>query len=174
VDLASVLISGGAFLVAILAVVFSGISLGYSRGQRDAAIRQATAAEAQTVYMGRQVEVMERELELARETARTSEGFEPATPARTRVPPWTLAHYRGDTYTLTNGSDEMVHDVEVSMPEHTILRGPYRWESIDPHAGENFLLAFSMASSSRKVTVTWRWTPDGDIQSWSSTVPPKR
>ncbi|GAA1980339.1 hypothetical protein GCM10009718_16610 [Isoptericola halotolerans] len=45
-DLASVLISGGALLVAILAAVFSGISLGYGRGQRDAAIRQAMASAA--------------------------------------------------------------------------------------------------------------------------------
>jgi hypothetical protein len=177
-DLASVLISGGALLVAILAAVFSGISLGYGRGQRDAAIRQATAAEAQTVYMGRQLEVMESELELAREaSASSAPAFaEPANsePARTRVPPWSLAYYRGDTYTLTNGSDETVYDVQIEMPEHTIHRGPYQWESIDPHAGETFLLAFSMASSSQKVTVTWRWAPDGDVQSWSSNVPPKR
>ncbi|SDR92770.1 hypothetical protein SAMN04489860_0404 [Paraoerskovia marina] len=177
-DLASVLISGGALLVAILAATFSGISLCYGRGQRDAAIRQATAAEAQTVYMGRQLEVMESELEFTHEVPASSAPafIELATSgsARTRVPPWSLAHYRGDTFTLTNGSDETVYAVQIEMPEHTIHRGPYRWESIDPHAGETFLLAFSMASSSRKVTITWRWAPDGDVQSWSSTVPPKR
>ena len=70
-----------------------------------------------------------------------------------------------------DGTDEKVFDVEIEMPEHTIHREPYRWESVDPHASENSLLAFSMASSSRKVTVTWRWTSDGDAHTWISTVP---
>lgn len=169
-DLAAVLISGAALVVAVFAV-------GYSRGQRDAAVRQANSSEAQTAYMARQVEVMEKEYEL--KTTRVEEARGQLTvggtaAVRTRVPPWTVAHYRGDTYTLTNGSDEAVHDVRIEPPDNTVFRAPERWETIDPHAGENFLLAFTMQSADRKVAVLWRWEPEGEVQSWSSAIPPKR
>jgi|GEM_PF-6654384 len=170
-ELASVLIAGAALVVA-------GISLGYGRGQRDAAVRQANAAEAQTAVMKLQLEAMQREQETQTAHHVTAEGALSVTgtaSVRTRVPPWSLAHFRGETYTLTNGSDETVYDVQVEPPEHTIFRGPEQWETIDPHAGVDFLLAFTMQSGSdRGVTVRWRWEPDGELRSWSSVAPPKR
>lgn len=86
---ASVWVAAGALVVSLVAAAFTGVSLVYARAQRDAALRQANSAEAQTAFMARQVELMERELE-AREEHWARDGQDAdATPAPT--PPGPVA-----------------------------------------------------------------------------------
>jgi hypothetical protein len=172
---AAVWVAVGAGLISLGSVTVAIVAVAYSRGQRDATVRQANAAEAQTAYMARQVELMEQELASAKSSGTVPSSLLEWIPEKvpTRVPPWSIAHFRGDTFSLSNGGTEPVYDVSLEPPAHTIHRGPYQWDRIDPRATTTFLLAFSMASSSRDVTVRWRWEPDGELQTWTSAVGPR-
>src|SRR5690606_27809732 len=116
-----------------------------SRGQRDATERQAVAAEAQVDFMRRQVDLMEA-------SAAAGHPLDSAPD----VPPWTLQYARGDTYSLVNGGTRTAYDVRIDVPRDILTAGSYEWPKVDPRASVSFMLAFSLASSSRSVTVRWR------------------
>ena len=157
---AAVWVAAGAGLISLGSVAVAIIAVAYSRGQRDATERQAIAAEAQVDVMRRQVELMEA-------SAAAGHPLESAPD----VPPWALQYARGDTYSLVNGGTRTAYDVRVDVPKGIWSAGAHEWPKVDPRASVSLLLAFSMASSSRSVTVRWKNAPDGPDLEWTTDIP---
>ncbi|MDF2848998.1 MAG: hypothetical protein K0R97_2980 [Oerskovia sp.] len=157
---AAVWVAVGAGVIALGSVAVAIVAVAYSKGQRDATKRQADAAEAQVGFMRRQIELMEA-------SAAAGHPLESAPD----VPPWTLQYARGDTYTLTNGGNRTAFDVRIDVPQDIVTAGSYAWPKVDPRASVSFLLAFSMASRSRSVTVRWTNEPAGPEREWTTDIP---
>ncbi|KQR17212.1 hypothetical protein ASF78_07890 [Cellulomonas sp. Leaf334] len=159
---AAVFVAGGALLVSILAALFTGVSLGYTRGQRDATVRQADAAEAQVVVMQRQVDLMEQ-------------GAGGASVSQVPyVPPWSVIHSANrNGLRLINGGDETAHEVEVtfnpSPPENNA--SAMAWDKIEPHASVEFVVMRSFAWVPDTVNVRWRRVPGGEDLYWTTPPP---
>ena len=157
---AAAAVSAAAF--AFLALVVAVVAAAYARGSRDATNRQATAAEAQVEIMRRQVDLMERQGSAgggAREVPYVS--------------PWTLHHFRGDTYLLTNSGTSSEYDVHIELPVNTPGRGPFDHEQIDPRSSVKFMAIRTMASSSDEVTITWSRESSGKQLTWKTVLPRK-
>ncbi|PYG00183.1 hypothetical protein SAMN05216184_104122 [Georgenia satyanarayanai] len=114
--------------------------------------------------MRRQVELME---------TKATPGAIAVVDVRNRVAPWSVSHFRGDTYSLINGATQPVYDVVLEAPENSIHRGPYRWDRLDPRASVTFFLAFGFGGSGRQVTIRWKWDPEGAEESWTTAMPAK-
>ncbi|PTU56710.1 hypothetical protein DBB34_07940 [Sphaerisporangium cinnabarinum] len=155
--------------ISVLALGTSLASLKYGRGQRDAAVDQARAAEAQVRYAKRQVEVMEEDRRDARRTASETAVQEKA--QRRRVPPWDLTTARGVRRVLTNGSDEATFDVVIDAADDVLLRGAGPWERIGPREAREFSFSGFAQTTSKELTVRWRWEPDGEVQTWTAPHP---
>ena len=151
-----------AAVFAFLALVVAVVAAAYARGSRDATSRQATAAEAQVEIMRRQVDLMERQ--------GSARGGAREVPY---VSPWTLHHFRGDTYLLTNSGTSSEYDVHIELPVNTPRRGPFDHEQIDPRSSVKFLANRTMASSSDEVTITWSREPSGKQLTWKTVLPRK-
>lgn len=147
-------------VVAVLALLVAAAAAAYSRGQRDAANRQATAAEAQVDVMQRQLAVMEKQ----------STGTPGHVPY---VPPWTLQHHAGDTYMLTNGGTEPEFDVAVELPPHTAAPGTLAWDRVDPRSSTTFMAARTLATPHSDVVVSWAREPGGPKLTWKTALPPR-
>ena len=152
----------GAAVFAFLALVVAVVAAAYARGSRDATNRQATAAEAQVEIMRRQVDLMERQ--------GSARGGAREVPY---VSPWTLHHFRGDTYLLTNSGTSSEYDVHIELPGNTPGRGPFDHEQIDPRSSVKFMAIRTMASSSDEVTITWSREPSGKQLTWKTVLPRK-
>src|SRR5665647_3016367 len=61
------------------------------------------------------------------------------------VPPWILQHFKGDTYTLTNGGISPEYDVHIELPPNTPGRGPYDHEQIAPRSSTSFMAVRTMS-----------------------------
>ncbi len=152
-----------AAVIALVALGVAAVAAGYARGQRDASSRQADAAEAQVEVMRRQVDLMERQGPagaMAREVP--------------YVPPWILQHFKGDTYTLTNGGISPEYDVHIELPPNTPGRGPYDHEQIAPRSSTSFMAVRTMSTPHDDVTITWSRKPGEEQLSWKTVLPAKR
>lgn len=130
----------------------------------EAAERNRVARAALDVSQ-QQLEVMRSRLEIERETS----ARQPVEPPY--VPPWRLSWVKGDTYALTNGGADTEYDVQVTPPEYSAAPLPMRFESIGPMSSVTFLIALTIASPNRNVTVTWRHGDEAEHRSWTGVLP---
>ena len=150
--------------------------------------RQADAAEAQVEIMRRQIDLME-----SQDSARGGAPEAPYAPIMRRqidlmgsqgsargaareapyVSPWTLQHFRGHTYLLTNSGTSSEYDVHIELPVSTPGRGPVDHEQIDPRSSVKFVVMRARTSSSDPVTITWSREPSGKHLTWKTVLPRK-
>lgn len=130
-------------LISILALLVSGAAIWYSHRQTAAAERSADAEERSVALS---------EIEAAK-----------------YAPPWTLRWNAGDTYLLTNGSDENTFNVKIDIAGNPITRGELTHARIGPGSAVKFLAAGTTST----VTVRWSRDPDGPILDWQHPLPAK-
>lgn len=139
--------------VAIGAAVIATVQ---ARKANDSATRSASAAERSAL-------ADEKMAALAEEQA-----------AR-YVPPWTLAHVMGDTYSVTNDSGATEYAVLVA-PEGEIP-GRFSTERRDLQPGEriDFMAVRTWSSGSSEIRVSWHRLPDcsDGERSWQNPLPGK-
>jgi type II secretory pathway pseudopilin PulG len=165
VDLAEVLASWAAVVVAIIVAVRAYISERRAKQSAEDAevLRQRTAAASE-----RSASAIEQVAEALWEANGTS-GASESVPLY-RGPTWSLDYVTGSKYALANNTPYAQTDV-------TITGEPIRGGSERPGDiaafGEYQFLGISAFGMDDKITVTW--TDDvGDEQTWSKALPPKR
>lgn len=156
----------GSITVSVLAAVFAGFALGHSRGQRDASVRQAIAAESQVDLMRRQLVLAEQELELG-----SSRGT-----VLPYVPPWMVNWEKGDTYSIVNGGYETEYDVNVKLPPNSAVSPgvEFQIDSLDPRSSQPFMFAASLATPHREILISWSREPGGERREWRGQIPRKQ
>jgi hypothetical protein len=89
---------------------------------------------------------------------------------------WTLAHFNGDTYILTNTGDATAYDVQISAHESLLQVGEWvREERVRPSETVTFMAARTMGTSDSTITVEWSTSPedDGQRDTWRYPLPPR-
>jgi hypothetical protein len=135
------------FVISVLAFLVAGAALWYSH-------RQAVAAERSADADQRSITLAEAE-------------------AAKYAPPWDLRWEAGDTYLLTNGSDEPTLEVKLDLGDIPVARGELEHTRIGPGSAVKFLAGRTMGTTNDTVTVTWRRFPDGPILDWQHPLPAK-
>lgn len=149
---------------AIVSAAIAFFALGASLAALWFAKRQADAADESNRISLAALDVSKKQLEIELKSAGKS-----ANP--TYVPPWRLSWVKGDTYALTNGGTDTEYDVQVTPPEYSAAPLPMRFESIGPMSSVTFLIALTIASPNRNVTVTWRHGDEAEHRSWTGVLP---
>lgn len=159
-------VSAAAVLVSVAATI-------YGRGQRDAAVRQAAAAEAQVEYMRRQVALMERDAAAAEQRSAGSI----ANPVvrdlvmsvrRPYVPPWSVVGKGRHGFRLVNGGTESAYDVSLAFDVEPSHVDPTHWDEISARASRDVMMWRGIGGSPDTVTVRWRRQPDGELMEWTT------
>jgi hypothetical protein len=134
-------------VISILALLVAGAAVWYSHRQTAAAERSADAEERAVALA---------EIEAAK-----------------YAPPWTLRWNSGDTYLLTNGSDEPTYNVKIGIDGIPVTRGELTHERIGPGSAVKFMAARAMTTVNDTVTITWSRLPEGPLLDWQHPLPPK-
>lgn len=150
--------------IAIASAIIAALALGVSLASLWFAKRQADAADEANRIGLAALDVSRQQLE----TELRSSG-KPSEPPY--VPPWRISRVRGDSYALTNGGSDTEYDVHVEPPEYSASPLPMDFESIGPMSSVTFLIALTMASPNRNVTVTWRHGDETERRSWTGVLP---
>lgn len=161
--LAENLPEAGSLTVASIAAVFAGFSLGHTKSQRDSSVRQAIAAENQVDMMRRQNELLEQQI------ANTEH---PSPSVIPYVPPWQVNWFKGDTFSLLNGGHSTEYDVSIEFPDNSVHRGG-GWQKLGPRESETFMFVATLATPNRDITISWRRSRDGELQTWKTQIPSK-
>ncbi|WIV43060.1 hypothetical protein [Glutamicibacter nicotianae] len=152
----------GSLAIACAAAIFAGFSLGHTKSQRDSSVRQAIAAESQVDMMRRQNELLEQQI--------TSGQSSSAGPAMPYIPPWQVNWFKGDTFSLLNGGHSTEYDVSIEFPVHSVHRGG-SWEKLGPRESATFMFVATLATPGRDITISWRRSPGGELQTWKTQIP---
>lgn len=149
-------ISGGSFVVAVLALMLAWNSQRKAEAAGNAADRSAHAQER-----------MARALEL-QAIARAKASAEPEVA-------WQLVHHGGDRYLLENVGTATAFDVMVTAPEGLWFRPPENdVEDLAPRASTTFTAARSLGTHDDTITVAWSDHSGGEHRrTWHRPLPPK-
>lgn len=148
VEFAALLISAAAF-------VLSSWAAWNSHRQTNESRRQADAAEDQITMM--------------REERATADAQQEALDAR----PWRLSHYKGDTYELINIGSQTAYDISVAGGTRAQWYEAPENDQLTSGESATIIVAISLGSPSRKVTVRWATEPGGEQKEMQLLLPPK-
>lgn len=87
---------------------------------------------------------------------------------------WALSHFQGDTYLLENTGDASAFDVVLSADETLLQRGEWqRAGEMKPGEAIKFMAVRTMGTRDSTITVEWRNSSEGDVQTWRYPLPPR-
>jgi hypothetical protein len=87
--------------------------------------------------------------------------------------PWTLEHFSGDAYLITNRTGAVAYDVEFDAGDF-ITRGDKLLPRVGPGQKQKLLLLRTMATASDSVTVKWSSNPSSPTRrNYDLFVPPR-
>lgn len=140
-------------IVAIAALVISGLSAFFS-------FKQVKAAENQNAISKDSLKISEEQTGIMRKNSEIP-----------YVSPWRIEHVRGDTYVLINGGTDIEYDVHIEPPQPSIPRGSFDFKEFSPRSSESFMIILAMGAT-HDLTVSWRHDPDKqDRQEWHTVLP---
>lgn len=88
---------------------------------------------------------------------------------------WSLTHFQGDMYTLTNGGDATAYNVQISAHESLLQLGEWvREDRVRPGEATTFMAVRSMGTTDSTITV--EWSPESDSEErdmWRYPLPPR-
>lgn len=122
-------------------------SAGHARRSADAVERMAAALENQAVEMERS--------------------------SPTPGVAWTLEHFQGDTYLLTNAGRGRAFDVEVDTGDLAMVRGDLTRGEMAPGEALKFMTVVTFGTTNDNITVTWSDHPGTERHRWSRPLPPR-
>lgn len=95
-----------------------------------------------------------------------------APPARVA---WSLTHFQGDKYMLTNVGEAPAFNVQISAHESLMKMGPWTLEErVGPGEAITFMALRTMGTSDSTITVEWSDDPEDDERhSWRYPLPPR-
>lgn len=137
-----------------VAVVAAGLAAWQASRATKAANRSAAADE-------RAAAAAERANEFAEEQA-----------AR-YVPGWQLTHASGDSYLLTNRSEETAYGVTIGSEGGLRLSPPPTRDLAVGEAITFGAMEYFGSSSDESIVVNWRRAPEADVLTWRHPLPPK-
>lgn len=157
--------------LALVSAVIAGVALGVSVVSVVFAKRQADAAAEANRISRTANDIARRQLDVMREQLDTEAAAGTVRRASVvpYVPPWRIDWYRGSTFAITNGGSATERDVRIIPPDNCAVASDLEFKEIEPMSSRTFMIAPTMATESRELTVTWMH--DGGPRSWTTVLP---
>ncbi|MBW1639562.1 hypothetical protein G3H63_10840 [Microbacterium resistens] len=88
---------------------------------------------------------------------------------------WSLRHFNGDTYILTNDGNQVACDVRVTADPTLMTPGELpEPQDMRPNDSVTFMAAATLGTRDKTITVTWRGgADDADEDVWRYPLPPR-
>jgi len=88
---------------------------------------------------------------------------------------WSLTHFQGDKYMLTNVGDATAYNVQVSAHESVHKHGEWaERDQLRPGEATTFMAVRTMGTTDSTITVEWSDEPGGEErESWRYPLPPR-